>query len=82
MPSRSWANRPAVLAQRIEIVRLRIPDRRIETPFAVARGEHVPDADAVLHRTLETRAVRELVRRSPPSTSPSNRQNWLTFWQI
>ncbi len=60
-----------MLVRCVEVVRLRIPDRRIETAFAMARGKHVPDADAVLRHAFEPRVVSErvqfrLTRNRPP----------------
>src|SRR5262249_6955390 len=49
-----------------EVVRRRIADRRIEAAFAMACGEHVPDADAVRQHPFEPRVISELMQRRLP----------------
>ena len=49
--------------QQREVVRFVIADRRVEAAFALARAEHVPDADAVRQHACEPRLVGQLGER-------------------
>jgi len=48
--------------QPLEIVRGRVADRGIKVPFALARGQNVPQAEAVREQARETVGVRQRVQ--------------------
>lgn len=58
------AQRRRMLAQRIEVVRLRIAYRRIETALAMTCIEHIPNADAVCKHANQSIVIGQFVQRS------------------
>ena len=48
----------------------------------MARGEHVPDTDAVLQHAFAPRIVIERVQFRLTQNRPKSRQNWVPFCSV